>query len=268
MIQQDNQRNINDVIAYIFIKNLIKPVTKTKAYSIGLVDEHGRIKREPETDVEKEALSSIDVIIFKLKRLLGSRITELNKFIYLNAWDDKPQQYLMVKGGLSQHRVKQTSNELWRLRESVEEDMPSNVVKAYAKKYNKSVDSVEKIWNKIKEGLLSSGHKESDDNFWAIVNSSTQKALEESSNELVGSKWADAPYEEGKEIIGTEIKTKNYDKMKKYLKNLLKKEDAAITVASSGLADGVPEGGAGKGTYAPKMGATIKRIKKKRRTRL
>jgi hypothetical protein len=38
--------------------------------------------------------------------------------------------------------------------------MPSNIVKSFAKKTNKSEQEVEKLWNKSKQIAVDSGHKE------------------------------------------------------------------------------------------------------------
>ena len=55
--------------------------------------------------------------------------------------------------------------------------MPSSVVKSFAKRTGKSVDDVEKIWNAIRDSLLSSGHKETDDNFYPMLVGGLKKAL-------------------------------------------------------------------------------------------
>ena len=46
--------------------------------------------------------------------------------------------------------------------------MPSLVVKSFAKKYGKSVDEVEKLWDRAKAAAFKS-MKQSDPNFWATV---------------------------------------------------------------------------------------------------
>ena len=55
--------------------------------------------------------------------------------------------------------------------------MPSSVVKSFAKRTGKSVDHVEKIWNAIRDSLISNGHKETDDNFYPMLVGGLKKAL-------------------------------------------------------------------------------------------
>ena len=64
--------------------------------------------------------------------------------------------------------------------------MPAAVVKSFAKKTGKSIDQVEKIWNAIRDSLISSGHKETDDNFYAMLVGGLKKALKlKESNEML-----------------------------------------------------------------------------------
>lgn len=65
---------LNYVVLYKIISRLITPITKTKAYELGIVDEKGRILRKSKTlstDEEKEALTRLDIFVFNLKRILG-----------------------------------------------------------------------------------------------------------------------------------------------------------------------------------------------------
>lgn len=55
--------------------------------------------------------------------------------------------------------------------------MPNSIVNSFSKRSGKSVEEVEKIWNKIKDSLISQGRKETDDNFFAILTGSLKKAL-------------------------------------------------------------------------------------------
>ena len=55
--------------------------------------------------------------------------------------------------------------------------MPAAVVKSFAKKTGKSTQEVEKIWNAIRDSLISSGHKETDDNFYPKLVGGLKKAL-------------------------------------------------------------------------------------------
>jgi hypothetical protein len=96
-----NKEKIEKVLSFIVIKKLIKPISKTDAFKLGLVDKTGKLIKDPETDEEKQAFSVFDKIIFKIKRLLGSRISQLNTFIYLQSIDDDFLNNIVVTGSLS-----------------------------------------------------------------------------------------------------------------------------------------------------------------------
>ena len=75
---KEQRQKIDDILSYAVIKKLVTPVTKTQAYKLGLVDTKGKIIRNPETDEEEMALSIFDKFMFRLKNLLGSKISQLN----------------------------------------------------------------------------------------------------------------------------------------------------------------------------------------------
>lgn len=52
------------------------------------------------------------------------------------------------------------------------------VVQSFADKTGKSVDTIEKYWKDIKQGLLDSGKKEDEDGFYAILVSTLKKKLD------------------------------------------------------------------------------------------
>ena len=64
----------NIYFVYQFIKKLVTPFDKTKAFELGIIDEKGKIlkkRRELKTSEEKEAYSLSDTLIWNIKKLLG-----------------------------------------------------------------------------------------------------------------------------------------------------------------------------------------------------
>ena len=64
----------NIYFVYQFIKKLVTPFDKTKAFELGIIDEKGKIlkkRRELKTSEEKEAYSLSDALIWNIKKLLG-----------------------------------------------------------------------------------------------------------------------------------------------------------------------------------------------------
>jgi hypothetical protein len=64
----------NIYFVYQFIKKLVTPFEKTKAFELGIVDGDGKIlkrRRDLETDDEKEAYTLSDTLIWNIKKLMG-----------------------------------------------------------------------------------------------------------------------------------------------------------------------------------------------------
>jgi hypothetical protein len=113
-----NIEHLDNVLSFILIKKLLTRTVSTKAYKLGLVDEQGKTIKTPETEEEKAALSNLQKFIFKLKRMLGSRINELSNFLYVNAFNDDLEDFLTVKGGVqNKASVKRVQNDLLKLAE-------------------------------------------------------------------------------------------------------------------------------------------------------
>lgn len=99
-----NDNHVQDVVAYIFIRSMVTPINKTAAYKNKFVDEQGFELKEPKTKADHKVYTILDKTVFKLKRVLGSRINELAPFFFLTAYDGGLEKYLTVKGG-SQNRA-------------------------------------------------------------------------------------------------------------------------------------------------------------------
>ena len=64
----------NIYFVYQFLKKLVTPFNKTKAFELGIVDENGKIlkrRRDLETKEEKEAYNLSDTLVWNLKKILG-----------------------------------------------------------------------------------------------------------------------------------------------------------------------------------------------------
>ena len=82
----------NIYFVYQFLKKLVTPFKKTKAFELGIVDEKGKIlkrRRDLETDEEKDAYNLSDTLIWNIKKLMGkipggkSRIASYAAALYL-----------------------------------------------------------------------------------------------------------------------------------------------------------------------------------------
>ena len=82
----------NIYFVYQFLKKLVTPFNKTKAFDLGIIDEKGKIlkrRRDLEGDEEKSAYNLSDTLIWNIKKLMGkipggkSRIASYAAALYL-----------------------------------------------------------------------------------------------------------------------------------------------------------------------------------------
>lgn len=117
----ENIDKVNKIMAFLFIKRLITPVSDLQAFKLGLVDKTGRLIKEPETKEEQRALSIFDKFVFKLKRLMGSKLAQLNAFMFLQTIDTNFYDKLIVTGGIEKRaQVKRVERDMERLFEKYE----------------------------------------------------------------------------------------------------------------------------------------------------
>jgi hypothetical protein len=98
----DQKENLDSIISYLLIKRLVTPITRSKAFSLKLVNNAGRVIKQPKTEEERSALTVLDKLVFKLKRLLGSKLVSLNSFLYLATLSNDFYNKLIVKGTVNQ----------------------------------------------------------------------------------------------------------------------------------------------------------------------
>ena len=77
---------VSEVLAFALINYLLMDYSKFDAINMKLIDKNGNILREAKTEKEKKALNPYVVMIIKLKSLLGSRVSQLHKFISLKQY--------------------------------------------------------------------------------------------------------------------------------------------------------------------------------------
>lgn len=132
MNTEDQNQNLDNVIAFIVIKKLVTPVMKTDAFKKGLVDETGKLIKMPETEEEKAILTTLDKFIFKLKRLLGAKISQLNNFMYLHTVNSSLHRNLFVRGNVEQRaEIKRVKRGLERLGEDLDMSV-DEIIKVYS----------------------------------------------------------------------------------------------------------------------------------------
>ena len=78
------------VVRGIIMKKLSQPITEMRAYILGLIDEKGNKIKEPATVVERNALTTADLYLIKLKTLSEKNIDMINTTLY---FENKSEEY-------------------------------------------------------------------------------------------------------------------------------------------------------------------------------
>lgn len=113
-----SRKKIDSVLAYVLIKSIMTNPMSTDAYDLGLIDEKGNTIKEPETDEEEEALTVLDKVGFKLRRMLGSRLSEFSSFAYVKSIPGKYQDYLSTNSVEKKAMVKRVKKDIENLSEN------------------------------------------------------------------------------------------------------------------------------------------------------
>ena len=88
-------------IIYVVMSRLMLPAKDHDAFKMGLINEKYKVLRDPETEDEIDALSPLNIFIFKLKRALGTRVISIFRHIYLNNFDENAViDKLAIKGNI------------------------------------------------------------------------------------------------------------------------------------------------------------------------
>lgn len=94
--------NIDSIVTFMLLKRLLASIEQSKAYQLGLVSQTGKIIRKPETEDEKAALSPLDRLVFKLKRMLGPKMGIFNNFLWVSTMSTDLYDKLAIKGTVEQ----------------------------------------------------------------------------------------------------------------------------------------------------------------------
>ena len=80
-------RTIDNILVYVFLKNLMTAPSTTKAYKLGLIDKDGKLLREPKTQEENDCISNLDLFIGKLRTWLRPYMSRLSKMAWVKSMD-------------------------------------------------------------------------------------------------------------------------------------------------------------------------------------
>lgn len=75
------------IIKGLLMKRLAEPITEMAAFKLGLIDDHGVVIKTPETIEERNAFTSTDKYILKLRKLFERDIDILNTTMYFENED-------------------------------------------------------------------------------------------------------------------------------------------------------------------------------------
>ena len=80
-----HDRNIDNILVFVFLKSITTIPRKTKAYKLGLIDRNGALIREPVTKEENDSISNLDLLMFKLREWLKPKLPYLSSITWLQS---------------------------------------------------------------------------------------------------------------------------------------------------------------------------------------
>ena len=110
-----HNRNIDNVLVFVFLKSITTIPTTTKAYKLGLIDRNGKLIRNPKTQEEHNAISNLDLLMFKLREWLRPKMYCLSSVNWIRGLykDKRIQNYLLNSEIISkQYVVRRLNSEL------------------------------------------------------------------------------------------------------------------------------------------------------------
>lgn len=116
-----HSRSIDNVLVYIFLKNLMTAPSTTKAYKLGLIDREGKLLREPKTQEENDSISNLDLFTAQLRKWMRPYMNRLSKMSWVRSMDSnyRIQNALGNAESLSKRAtVMRVNDELDRILES------------------------------------------------------------------------------------------------------------------------------------------------------
>lgn len=110
-----HDRNIDNILVYVFLKGITTIPSKTKAYKLGLIDRTGKLIKDPKTDEENDSLSNLDLLLWKLRDWLKPKMSYLSSINWLNTINkrNRLQNHLLNTDAVtSQYVIRKINNEL------------------------------------------------------------------------------------------------------------------------------------------------------------
>ena len=110
-----HNRDIDNVLVFVFLKSITTIPTATKAYKLGLIDRNGKLIKNPKTQEEHNAISNLDLLMFKLREWLRPKMYCLSSVNWIRGLykDKRIQNYLLNSEIISkQYVVRRLNSEL------------------------------------------------------------------------------------------------------------------------------------------------------------
>ena len=110
-----HNRDIDNVLVFVLLKSITTIPTTTKAYKLGLIDRNGKLIKNPKTQEEHNAISNLDLLMFKLREWLRPKMYCLSSVNWIRGLykDKRIQNYLLNSEIISkQYVVRRLNSEL------------------------------------------------------------------------------------------------------------------------------------------------------------
>lgn len=78
-----HDKNIDNILVFVFLKSITTIPSKTKAYRLGLINKHGALIKQPVTKEEIDSISNLDLLMFKLREWLKPKMVYLSSINWI-----------------------------------------------------------------------------------------------------------------------------------------------------------------------------------------
>lgn len=113
-----HSRTIDNALVFIFLKGLTTLPQKTRAYKYGLIDNTGKLIRQPKTKEEEDCISNLDLLMFRIRKWLMGKVQYLSTVSWIKGVSDNNRLQNMLSNSemLSrQYIVKKANADLEKL---------------------------------------------------------------------------------------------------------------------------------------------------------
>lgn len=112
---------IDNILVYVFLKTLMTAPEQTRAYKLGLISRKGELLRKPQNQEERDAITNLDLLMFKIRDWLKPKMNYLSRISWLRNTNNNQRFQNMLSNSSSisqQYIIRKINDELGKILQS------------------------------------------------------------------------------------------------------------------------------------------------------